>query len=506
MWEFILNNFVINKLNILLASTGVLLTFLTALSAFNYIKIRKKYYYTLNFLYVISFMILILTKNWLIFLIAWELVTLTTALMLLWSNKKIVYQYFIIQFIGSSFLFYVILVAINRGYTEIGPINEVWLQNMFIIGLGMKSAIFGLHFWLAPIHSRAPSPVSAILSGWVVKLGFITCLKLIVTGNKFLLYLGILMAFYGGIKALLSTDYKVLLAYSSISQLGYIAIAIGSGTVYGFIGGIFHIIAHGLAKTGLFIGSGYWIKEYGTRSIYKFRDALTRQRVLTICTLVSFSSLMGLPLLAGYYSKYLIKHGLEGNIFVVILLHGTAIMTFLYALRFMKWSIFKDIFYDSDDSISSNKGNITANLKMNIIDKLSILTASILLIILGLLPSILTAFISNRIFNYHLLTGILYILIYFSLAIIILVKLRWIKIEEKELPSLDEFFKKFYGFFKLLSVNSLRIDTKEFFENYLYRILYNMSRWLYNNIFVSFQNQLLWIPVFLILIFIWIMI
>ena len=149
--------------------------------------------------------------------------------MLLWGGNKIARIYLIIQFIGSNFLLYIVLMIMNAGYTTIGPIDDFNLQLLLIIGVGVKSAIIGLHFWLPIVHSRAPSPVSALLSGWVVKLGFILLLKTVLTGNIALFYIGLAMVIYAGIKAILATDYKVMLAFSTISQLGFIAIGIGSG-------------------------------------------------------------------------------------------------------------------------------------------------------------------------------------------------------------------------------------------------------------------------------------
>ncbi len=495
--EVIFQNFAFTFINILFTCTGILLTIFTALAAKNYIERKQGLYYLLTLIYMMSFSLLILTNNWFIFITAWELVTLTTALMLIWENKRIAGQYFIIQFVGSSLLLYVILLAISKGYLQIGFINETWLQNIFIFGLGVKSAIFGVHFWLAPVHSTAPSPVSAILSGWVVKMGFITLLKLIPEGNVLLVYLGFLMIFYGGIKALLSTDYKVLLAFSTISQLGFIALAIGSGTYYGFLGAIFHIIAHGMAKTTLFIGSGYWLKEYGTRTIYKFKRVFKRQKTNSAATLLALLSLAGFPLLAGYNSKYLIKHAFEHSRFLIMLLHMASILTVLYVIRFLKWG-----FGDKPDLHSKN---IKGNYLLGLSEKLSLIPALILLIFPGIFPNLILNYFNSNI-KFHLLSGSVYVTVYIIIGLILLYKLNWLKVKEKEPPSLDKYFKTGYELIYILSAKTKQFDADVFFEKYLYGKIYNGARILYTRIFVSFQCQLLWIPLLLILLFIWIMI
>ncbi|MFW6270123.1 MAG: complex I subunit 5 family protein, partial [Bacillota bacterium] len=501
MEKFIINNFIFNKINILFVSTGITLTFFSMLAAVNYIRKKRKWYYLLNIIYIISFSLLIFTKNWLVFITEWEIVTVVTALMLLWTGRRIARQYFIIQFIGSSFLIYVILLAIESGYSHIVPIDETWLQNLFIIGMGTKSAIFGLHFWLPPVHATAPSPVSAILSGWVVKLGFIVMLKIIVGSNYLLFILGILMVFYGGIKALMSTDYKGLLAYSTISHLGFIALGIGSGTIYGYLGAIFHIIAHGLAKTTLFNGSGYWIKEYESKSIYKFDSALNRQRLNTFTTIIAFLSLMGLPLLAGYNSKYLVKHGYEGNEIITVLLYAASLITVFYGLRFFRLGLFKDIWHNSKINFSLNKFilNKKENYSLNIGEKLSVLIPVILIIFLGVYPDFLMLYLDKQVHNFHMIDGLIEIFLYIIIAVILLNSVDWFKVKERPLLSLDSYFKKSYNFIFSLSSRTVELDAKVFFENYLYNKIYNLSRSLYNKIYIDYQVQLFLISLFLLI-------
>jgi len=469
--------------------TGVLLTSLTAVSAWRLIDCKKWLYYLINLLYIFSFTLVIVANNWFIFITAWEMVTLTTTLLLLWSNRRIALQYFVVQFVGSSFLLYAILMAIGESYLKIGPINEPWLQNLFVIGLGMKSAVFGLHFWLPPIHSRAPSPVSAILSGWVVKLGFITYLKIIVDGNQFLLYLGLLMIFYGGIKALLATDYKVLLAFSSISQLGYIALGIGSGTYYGYLGSIFHIIAHGLAKSLLFIGSGYWLKEYG---------AWQRQRLNSIGTIIGFMSLMGLPFIFGYYGKHLIKHGIENSLFLNIILHVGSILTILYALRFLRWGIM------GDKKKVEDQREIHRTFFLDYPVRISLLIPSVILLLLGIWPGILKVWLPDMRIENNWFMGIISYSGYLLLSFLLLSRLNWLKVKEKEPPSLDRLFKRVYQYLRLISIKCRRFDAEAFFEHFLYPVLFRLSRRLYLLIYRNFQVQLFWIPLFLIMLLLWI--
>ncbi len=525
-----LSYFKIEHLNIIMAVTGLLITFLTMMTARTHIKTRQKEYYLLNVIFMISFLVIIFTKDWIVFIIAWEMVTVSTALMLLWKSRGLTGQYLIIQFLGSSFLICTILVAINNGYTEIMPINEFWLQSLFIIGLGMKSAIFGLHFWLPAVHSQAPAPVSAVLSGWVVKLGFIMYLKLIPGGNILLLIFGILMVFYGGIKALLASDYKVLLAYSSISQLGFIAIGIGSGTVFGYLGSIFHIIAHSLAKTSLFIGSGYLTGLYESRNIYEFKEAWKRPKLINLSILTGFGSLMGAPLLAGFNSKYLIKSSFYGeqafnikttmplwmnSLFVkkyiifsvsdgeliTIILYGLSLLTGLYSIRFLYWGLFKGLRKDGISLVGSliqnirdyntgnyntdnhNKGDHSIANRIHRIGKLDSLVLAIPIILIVLLAFYTTPLLNTIMkvdLNFDLLQGFTEFTVTLILTIVILKYSRWFKTSNKKLPSLDRIF------------------------NNVNKYSHKSARYLYNALYQDFQYQLLWIPIFIVFLLIFV--
>lgn len=221
---------------ILFLSTGILITIFTLLSSWKKIKKYKSLFAITVIFFIISFSLVISTKNWFIFMIGWELATLTTSLMLAWDDKNIAWEYFVIQFIGGSFLILTALTAYTNGYQFIGAVEEFWLQLMFIAALGVKSAIIGLHSWVPYVYKQASTRFCALSSGLVAKLGYITLLRIITNGNRLLLYLGLIMIFYGGIKALEEKNYKLILAYSSISQFGFITLAVGSGNIYGYYG------------------------------------------------------------------------------------------------------------------------------------------------------------------------------------------------------------------------------------------------------------------------------
>lgn len=503
IWQQFLSSFSFESFFPLLAEVGVILTLMTALAAWNYIKENKFWYYTLTLVYLISTLIVVLTDDWFFFLFGWEMVTLATTFMLAWSDWKLVRQYFVIQFSGSSILLFAALAANAFGYSEIGVIDSSLLQFLLILGIGMKSGLFLFHFWLPPIHSEAPAPVSAVLSGWVVKLGYIFLLKVIPmeSGNTFLYLLGLAMIIYAGWQALLSADLKIMLAYSTVSQLGFIALAIGTGGKYAFYGAVLHIIAHGFAKTTLFISSGIWQKEYGSRIIYDFKDAVFRRPINSAATFFSFMSLGAFVFTAGYNSKYLIKSAQTAGLLNTAVFFFLGLLSFLYAARVIYWIFIKDQDYS----------NFFAKLK-KAENHYQIYSQDILALMTGVLgifavafwpemPGNILASLAEK--DFHLLSGLRDTLIYLALAAYLFYTNRDFKVEARGNLSLENYLQVFLNFLYGLSRKSVSFDTEKIFETFFYNAIFNASKMLHDFIYQDFTLQLLWIPIFMTILLLW---
>lgn len=411
MWGFISDNFIFNNLNFLFLITGFLVTFFTLFSEWRKIEKYRYLFLSLFIFFFISFSLVITTKNWFIFMIGWELVTLITSLLLSWDNKNIAWEYFVIQFIGGSFLILTVLTAYTNGYHYITAVDEFWLQLMFIISLGVKSAIIGLHSWLPYIYKHSSTGFCAISSGLAAKLGYMTLLRIITDGNRLLLYLGMIMIYYGGIKALEEKNYKLILAYSSISQFGFITLAIGSGNIYGYYGAVLHIIAHAFAKSTLFNGAGSWIKEFNSTSIFDFKHCELKQKINTLSTILSFFSLMAFPFFIGYNSKYLIKYSLSSIQMFEFLLHLGSILTVAYTMKIL-WVI---IIEDFKESSFNFKIKIKSNYQPSLMENLSLLIPSLSLILFSLTAN---SYLEQQ-FDFNYLAGFFSTFIYLIIAYLI---------------------------------------------------------------------------------------
>ncbi len=185
---------------------------------------------------------------------------------------------------------------------------------LFIMGFGLKAALMPFHAWLPDAHPSAPAPISAMLSGLLIKVSGVYALTRIffnVFGltpvlSTVLMYLAAFSLVAAALLALGQKDLKRMLAYSSISQVGYIVLGLGLGTPLGIAGGLFHIFNHALAKSLLFLNSGSIQQATGTRNLDEMGGLAKRMPVTAATNLIGAMSIAGVPPLNGFWSKLLI--------------------------------------------------------------------------------------------------------------------------------------------------------------------------------------------------------
>ncbi len=184
----------------------------------------------------------------------------------------------------------------------------------FILGFGLKAALVPFHAWLPDAHPSAPAPISAVLSGLLIKVSGVYAMTRIffqVVGltpalSTVLMYLGVISMVVAAFLALGQRDMKRMLAYSSISQVGYIVLGLGLGTPLGILGGLFHLINHAIAKGLLFLNSGSVQMATGTRNLDEMGGLAKRMPFTAATNLVGSLSIAGVPPLSGFWSKLII--------------------------------------------------------------------------------------------------------------------------------------------------------------------------------------------------------
>jgi len=182
------------------------------------------------------------------------------------------------------------------------------------MGFGMKAAIMPFHAWLPDAHPSAPAPISAMLSGVLIKaLGVYALVRIMfnIIGmtpmlSNILLVLGALSIMGGVVSAIGQWDFKRLLAYHSISQVGYIILGIGLGTPLGILGGLFHLLNHSVFKSLLFLNSGAVVYATGTRDLQQMGGLNKRMPVTGDSSFIASMSIAGVPPFNGFWSKLII--------------------------------------------------------------------------------------------------------------------------------------------------------------------------------------------------------
>ncbi len=219
---------------------------------------------------------------------------------------------------------------------------------LFLMGFGLKAALVPFHAWLPDAHPSAPAPISAMLSGVLIKaLGVYTIMRIFYTVFGFpeqigsvLMTLGAISMGIGGLVALRQWDMKRLLAYSSISQVGYIMLGIGIGTPLALLGALFHLFNHSVFKSLLFLDSGAVEYATGTRDMKEMGGLSKRMPITGATTMAGSMSLAGVPPFAGFWSKLIIiLAAIEANhtgyaVWAVIM----SIVTIAYVLKITRFA------------------------------------------------------------------------------------------------------------------------------------------------------------------------
>jgi multicomponent Na+:H+ antiporter subunit D len=307
-----MNVFVTDPVSLLLAGLALVMTVSVSLYSRGYavsdVIWQRRAFASAPWAFCLFSCLAVFSGDWFLFALFVELASLALVFMIFFGDARAAALYLLTQLAGTALLLVGSAILLHQtGSAAIGPVPPKLLW-YFIPALGIKAALPGLHFWLPEVHSKAPAPASALLSGFAVKLGVFGLARLASpeTGTLYLA-LGVFMALFGVLQALLQHDAKRLLAYHTISQLGYVISAVGTGTPLGLAAGMFHAVAHGLFKGLLFLSAGSLEKAFGTRDLRQLGGAAALLPVTFALFTVGALAISGFPGLSGFASKALVK-------------------------------------------------------------------------------------------------------------------------------------------------------------------------------------------------------
>ena len=334
-------------------------------------------WFFLNLL-ILSMVFVVISRNAVLFLMAWELMSLASFFLVCFEDEhETVRQagrtYLIATHLGVMFLFVLfILLGQKSGNLDFSSFfgNETQpasfkniLFFLALIGFGTKAGFLPIHVWLPEAHPAAPSFVSAIMSGVMVKTGIYGLLRILTFIGSFpvwwgivLVGLGICSGLYGVLMALSQQDIKRMLAYSTVENIGIITIGLGMGLmgmslenpallVFGFAGALLHCINHSIFKGLLFLNAGAVLHATGTREIDQLGGLLKTMPKTGFGFAVGSMAICALPPFNGFIGEFLIYVGAfqggvtiqnSNSIVLFILLGGMALIGGLVAALFCK--------------------------------------------------------------------------------------------------------------------------------------------------------------------------
>ena len=302
-------------------------------------RINTGSYWACLFLFMLAMAEVVLSANAVTFLVFWEVMSLSSVALVAadQANKKAPQAALI--YLGATRIATALLAG---GFLWLHALTGSWTFGdwrlsrepylgasvLVFLGLMIKAGVWPFHLWLPYAHPAAPTPVSALMSGVMIKIAIYALVRLLVLGEAVsgpflyvVLVMGTVSAFWGVLFALTQRDLKRLLAYSSIENVGLILMGIavclyckGTGlpevAAIALAAALFHCINHGLFKSALFLGAGSVDAGAGTRDLEQLGGLAGRMRFTTACFLVASAALCALPPFNGFASKWLLYQSL----------------------------------------------------------------------------------------------------------------------------------------------------------------------------------------------------
>jgi NADH-quinone oxidoreductase subunit M len=226
---------------------------------------------------------------------------------------------------------------------HIPPPQWRWVALLMLLGFGVKLAVAPLHLWLPDAHSVAPMPVTVLLAGAMLSMGAYGLLRfplaLLPVEELQRLQLPLLLValcsqVYGALMCLAARDIKRIVAYSSVSQMGYVLFAAATWQVQGLTGGLMHVVSHGTLKALLFIGVGLVMWATGRRNLDELGGLGKPLPAVTGILWVGAIGIVGAPPLCAFYTKWLIISGGLASAYPLLgfVACATPLLTTVYAL------------------------------------------------------------------------------------------------------------------------------------------------------------------------------
>ena len=334
-------SFRIDALSAFFLSTIFAVCLLAVLYSFHYMDqaanaLRTAVHYLFFSLLIGAMALVVSADNLITFMLSWEIMSLSSFFLVIThfedaENRRAGYLYLVFSQVGAMFILAAFGVMFTQSgsfeFTDAAGLPEAAKILVFVlafVGFGSKAGVFPFHAWLPHAHPAAPSHISAVMSGVMIKTGIYGIIRIYTLLDwrtpifgDIVLIAGVASGVLGIVYALGQHDLKRLLAYSSVENIGVILIGIGIGmigaaanqpvmAVLGFAGGLLHVLNHAIFKSLLFMGAGMVLHATGTRAIDSLGGLLKRMKITGTAFLIGSLAISGLPPLSGFVSEFLI--------------------------------------------------------------------------------------------------------------------------------------------------------------------------------------------------------
>jgi NADH-quinone oxidoreductase subunit M len=345
----------------LLTEASVTLLAVVYAWGYHHLDERSPVFYALLMLFAVGMAGTTLANSMFLFYVFWELMLVAScALIAAWGEgsqrRAVALKYFIFTHLGSLMVLVGLLVLYDaagsdsfsalRAGLELTPTLVTTVTVLFIVGFCVKMAIFPVHLWLPDAHAVAPMPVTIMLAAAMLGMGTYGVLRFPLSIFSMeqmapfavpMMVAGIVSEIYGALMALAERDVKRIIAYSSVSQMGYILFGLGTLTYEGIAGATLHVVFHAIVKALLFMGIGLIIHATGRRRITELGGLRGAMPLTAFCTIVGALAIAGVPPLCIFDSEWMIFAGgfRTPYLALAILSLFGSLLTVAYALWFV---------------------------------------------------------------------------------------------------------------------------------------------------------------------------
>jgi NADH-quinone oxidoreductase subunit M len=372
------------SLFMVLLSTGLMP--LSVLSSWKYIHERERGYYALMLALTTGMLGVFVALDLFVFYVFWELMLIPMYFIIgVWGGANRLYaaiKFFIYTMFGSLLMLVAILVLVWKvaetsgqvsfaysdvlhGAPGVGPIAP-WLFAAFFLAFAIKVPMFPFHTWLPDAHVEAPTAGSVLLASVLLKMGtygflrfavpFFPSVALSPVVTTLVLVSAVVGIIYGALVAMVQPDIKKLVAYSSVSHLGFVMLGIWAATLQSVQGALMIMIGHGLSTGALFFLIGMLYERRHTREIAAYGGLARVVPVLSLMFVVTALASIGLPGLNGFIGEFLVLLGSFGR---HPLATGLATTGVIFAAAYLLWAVQRVFFNALDKPENSGLGDLS---------------------------------------------------------------------------------------------------------------------------------------------------